>query len=1198
MKYCFIPHGCFLTTFSMKKASQLCAVLLAIIATLSTALPAAARESVYRHDSPQPTYKINLKIPDATVRDVADEMGRQAGITFSYESALAEMRIGDVFVKKESADLEELLAAVFGNSGISYKAIGRAVVLAYGTDRTGSGKHTVKGYVTDSDGMPVPDVIVALKGAATGVLTDGDGAYSIEAYDDSTLRFFSTGYQDLEEDVGRRRVVNVEMSIMEHLMERIVILGYGTQSQRKVSSAIAKLEGDEIYGMPVNSVGEALKGRIPGLHVASTNWQPGINPKFLIRGGSSVNLSQDPVILVDGVEREINGVNPNDIESIEVLKDAASAAIYGARASNGVILITTRRGSMSKEPQIVFEGQWAFGSPATKFDLMNGGRYLNTMRPALLEAYCGGVSPNIILNGAESAGIGNSATSRWTPRYLQQGEQVPAGYKWMYDPVNTAKVIIYQDNDQQSQWFGDAFWQNYYMGLNGGSRKFRYAASAGYTDDGGIGIATGYSRMTFHGNTSFRITRKLEATTIFDYSRIDMQSFSGTTLSLRNSVIRGLSTPPTHRDWYGAEAGEKLAGTPALGINNTTIPAAYYKYYYNNSGDTEKRAGVNVNLAWDILPGLKAVALYAMNNRHKRSYYYIKDNPTTSPYVRPAKEGYSETMRNNIQLYANYTKNLGGGHHLDAMAGHDRLYVDYNSLDAKVDGAESDKIPTLNAGTASLPGYPRNTRTKEVLLSYFGRLNYDYKGKYMASFTMRADGSSKFAKGHQWGYFPAGSLAWVVSDENFWAGSRVVEKLKLRISYGQTGNNSIGLYDAYGSYSSLYTYNGRATTVLEDMPNSNLTWETTSQFDFGADVSMLGGRLTMTLDLYNKITRNLLLSIQLPNTTGVNAVTANVGSVRFYGLDFGISTVNIRNRNFSWATDITYNYNMNRVLKLADNGNDRNRMNGITYGDGLQFGGIAEGERMGRIYGYVVDHIIENDVQADAAMYDVLSRGYRRSDRQQVPGRKDIGDYEWVNRAGSSKAGGADIINEEDQFLLGYAVPHSTGGIRNTFNYKNWSLDIQMDYALGHSINNYMYARYFMATMGNGNHALTTDVDHTWRNPGDDTPYARFTVNDADWGNRNYARTSDVFVQRGDYLCLRDISLSYSLPASFLRRIRIKDITFTVSGNTLYYFTAVTGVSPEAATTGSLYSAATTYDVDYNPYPPTRKVLFGVKVTF
>ena len=280
------------------------------------------------------------------------------------------------------------------------------------------------------------------------------------------------------------------------------------------------------------------------------------------------------------------------------------------------------------------------------------------------------------------------------------------------------------------------------------------------------------------------------------------------------------------------------------------------------------------------------------------------------------------------------------------------------------------------------------------------------------------------------------------------------------------------------------------------------------------------------------------------------------------------------------------------------NGNVRNRMDGITIGDGSQFGGIAEGERMGRIYGYKVDHIIETQADADAAMYDASSRGYRRSDRRQIAGRKDIGDYEWVNRAGSTQRDGRDIINEEDQFLLGYATPHSTGGIGNTFRYRNWSLNIYMDYALGHSIQNEMQMRYFMATMGNCNWNLVNDVKQCWSQPGDKTKYARFTANDPDWGNRNFSRMSDVFVEKGDYLCIRDISLSYKLPVRWTSRLGMKDVTLTVSGNTLYYWTAVHGVSPEAATTGGLYNSASTYATGFSPYPPARKILFSAKFTF
>ena len=577
---------------------------------------------------------------------------------------------------------------------------------------------------------------------------------------------------------------------------------------------------------------------------------------------------------------------------------------------------------------------------------MNGRDYLLTLRPAIAEGYCGGADPLSILDGAESAGAGNSAASRWTTRYLNPGESLPKGYKWIEDPVNPGKIIVFQDNDQQSQWFDDAFWQNYYIGVNGGGENIRYAASAGYTDDGGIGMATGFSRFTFHGNTSFKVTRRLTVTTTFDYSQIERQMLDGGALNKRNSVIRGLSVPATHRDWYDAEAGEDLAGTPAMGPN-TTLPAAYYNYYYSDTGETTKRSSVNINLEWVIVDGLRAVAQFSNHNRHSRSHFFVKNNPTTGTNIRPTKEAFTETNRMDFQTYLNWKKTFAEDHNIDVVAGYDYMKDKNNSIDARVQGAASDKIPTLNVGTSNITNYPTSTRTDEVLISYFGRVNYNFREKYLLSFTMRADGSSKFAAGNRWGYFPAASAGWIVDEEAFWPQNKVVSSLKLRASYGLTGNNGIGLYDTYGSYNSAYQYNGMSTTTTGEMPNSNLTWESTTQVNAGLDMGLADDRVRVSFDYYDKVTRNLLFDVTLPNTTGYGSVVSNVGKVRFYGVDLAISSVNISRGDFTWTTDFTYNFNMNKVLKLPDNGNVRNRMDGITIGDGSQFGG----HRRGRAHG-------------------------------------------------------------------------------------------------------------------------------------------------------------------------------------------------------------------------------------------------------
>lgn len=1180
----------------MKNSSAFRLELLFLLLSTGICLQAHATDDG-RSIAPQRAYDVDITVRAATLLTFTEAFSKQTGVLFSYESALSATPMGDVTIREEGAPLERILERIFSTRGFRYKIVDRIVVLTYAGDEPQE-KIVVQGTVTDTGGEPMGGAIVVVKETMRGTTVGTDGRYRIRVAPDAVLLFSYVGYAEREEPVGCRTTIDVTMEEYEAVLEDVVVIGYGTQVRKTLTSAISKFDGRRLEGVPVNSIGDGLKGRIPGMQVATVDATPGADPKFLIRGGSSINQGNDPIILVDGVVREMAGLNPNDIESISILKDAASAGIYGSRASNGVILITTKRGTRNTGPQIVFEGQWAWASPATKFDLMNARDYIRTVRPAIAEGYCGGADPMTVLGGEQSAGTGNTERSLWTTRYLRPGESVPRGYDWVDDPVNPGKTIIFQDNEQQGQWFGNAFWQNYYVGIGGGGDDIQYAASAGYTDDGGIGITTGYSRFTFHGNTSFRVTPRLKASTTFDYSQIEQQTFESAPLNLRNSVIRGLSVPNTHRDWYGEEAGADLAGTPALGTNNTTIPAAYFKHYYDNAGTTIKRSTANINLDWEVIGGLHLVGRFMNHNRHTRSFFYVRDNPTTGSTVRPMKEGFSETNRMDFQAYANYTRSFGGAHRLDAVAGYEYMLDKVNSFDARVQGAVSDNLPVLDAGTSNIANYPRSTRTRECLISYFGRVNYDYRERYLLTATMRIDGSSKFAAGHRWGYFPAVSAGWVVNKEAFWPRNRIVSMLKARVSYGLTGNNGIGLYDTYGSYNSIYQYNGNATTTTYTMPNNGLIWEKTVQFNAGIDAGLLNGRIDVTFDYYDKQTRDLLFDISLPNTTGYNSVSTNLGRVRFYGAELSVSTLNIDRPGFSWRTDITYSYNMNRVLELPDNGNPGNRINGFSVGDGSQFGGIAEGERMGRIYGYVVDRILETQADADAAMYDSQSRGYRRSDRLQIPGRKDIGDYEWKNRPGSTQMDGRDIINAEDQFLLGYALPHSTGGIGNTFRYKNWTLNIYMDYALGHSVRNDMQMRYFQSTMGNCNYNLVNEVKECWRQPGDKTRYARFTANDTDWGNRNYGRTSNIFVEKADYLCLRDISLSYALPKAWLKRLRIKDVTFTVSGNTLCYWTAVHGVSPEAATTGSLYTASSTYDTEYSPYPPTRKVLFSAKLTF
>ena len=1107
-----------------------------------------------------------------------------------------------VTVAAENQPIENVLAQIFAGQDISCEVNGRSIVVTRAPARTTPQEivpRTLRGAVRDDKGAAIIGATVVVKGTTTGVTTDLEGNYTLRvAAVNPVLQISYVGYDTAEVAVApQQTVVDVTLRSSSIDMDEVVVVGYGTQSRRTLTTAIAKVDGSKLADAPVTAIGDALKGKVTGVRVASNNTIAGEAPRFLIRGGSSITLSNDPIVIVDGITREMTDINPNDIESIEVLKDAASAGIYGARASNGVILITTKKGSVQKGPEIVFEGQVGWESPSRKWDLMNAREFLSFVRPAIAQ----GPSAASVLTGANAAGTGNvSPGSTFTTRYLEYGERVADGWQWMIDPLDSDKILTFTDRDYQSDWFRNAVWHKEYVGVNGGSDKIKYAASASYMYDGGVVAMSDYSVFTMHGNTTFDITRNLVASTTFDISRSKKHPL---TSNYFNAIGRGIMMSPTHRDYD--ENGDWVTG----GTNVNQQTAEYYETHYDREMATLRTTG-NFNLEWKITDGLSATAQYAINDVNYRGSYYAYASFISS--TRSTTETRTETLRDSFTAYLNYDKTFGGRHHLNATGGYDYMYRHYWYLTANSTGSTSDKVPILDSGVNFSAS---NQDTEEALISYFGRVNYDFDSRYILSATFRADGSSRFAKGNQWGYFPAGSAAWVVSEEPFWnAAATRINTLKLRASYGQTGNNNVGLYDAYGAFSTGETYAGYSTTLPSAMQNNSLKWETTTQFDVGLDVGMFNDRVRLTMDYYNKKTENMLFSITLPDTGSLGSVNANVGSVRFYGFEVELNTVNIQRPDFTWTTDITYSYNRNRVLSLPDEykytdiyGNDAWRIGGYTLSEsGYRFGGTAVGEELGRIYGYKIDHIIQTEAEAEAALYDTQSHGYRRSDGQSVTGRKDVGDYEWCNREGSAlTADGKEQIDTEDMFCLGNVMPHSVGGINNTLRYKRLTFQIYFDYALGHSIYNYMKSRFFQNTLGNCNSNLDKMVYDCWRYPGDtNAKYARFFPNDPDYGNRNFSRASDFNVEKADYLCLRDVSLYYDLPERWVRKLGMKKLTVGISGNTLWYWTKVSGsISPETGmgtgSSDSMYSVVSTgASANSSIAPSTRKVLFSLKVTF
>lgn len=1032
-------------------------------------------------------------------------------------------------------------------------------------------QNKVAGTVINDQGQPMVAVSVYIDGTTKGVSTDNDGKYAIDVQKGQTLVFSCLGYIDQKFVINKPETLDVKLQTDVQSLDELVVVGYGTSSKRYLTTAITKVDGSSVRGRIVSSVGDALKGKVAGARVYTTNNTPGADPTIMVRGGSSINGSNSPLILVDGVERGLAGLNPNDIESVEVLKDATSTAIYGSRGSNGVVLITTRIGNTEQKPVITFSATAAVQGPETLYDMMDGEGYIKYVRTAaqFYEPYVAKLSKD-----GYSVSSANSSKSVYSTRYLNAGETVPKGYKSMADPLDPSKTLIFEDNDWQKEMYKTTAWQNYNLSVDGGTSKTKYLASIGYIDDDGVALETGYRRLDTRIKLTSNISDRLRFRANADFSDSKNQYLP----NQMNQVARGLSQAPVMKKYFDD-------GTPAYGYNKTSMSPLYYEYV-NTRDRRYKRISVMGGLTWQIFDFLKADVQVSRFDQDMRLGVYENANYFSSD--RSTYEGYSETKRDLLDSYLEYSDAFGK-HSVDLMGGYSYRRSSDNAFNATATGRSTDKVVTLSS--ASTYSDEASSFSDAKMDGFFSRLNYDYAKKYFMTFTFRADGSSKFLKGHRWGYFPGAAASWIMSEENFMKEASAINFLKLRISYGQTGNNDVGIHDAIGTYG-VSRYDGNVGMASSTMANEDLTWETTTQLDAGMDLQLFNGRIAFIGDYYRKVTSNLLFSKDLPNTSGFASVKTNIGKVLFYGFDIDLSTTNIKRHDFTWTSKFTYSFVRNKVLKLPSNGRDRNRIGGYTLADGTAFGGTAEGEPLYRIYGYKMDHIIQTDEEAANAYYDTGSKGYDPMTGISTPGRKFAGDYEWKNRIGSDKrnVNGKEVeqINSQDRFLLGYTVPHSTGGLDNTITFQDFTFDLYLDYAIGHSVLNSQKARLFLNTF-EGNYAIHSDVSKCWTEVGDtNAKYARFVTSDELQSN-NF-RTSSVFCTRGDYLCIREVSLAYKLPLKITKLFHINGASVVLSGNNLYYFTAVEGVSPEVGT-------SSTYSSSYNNLPPTRRVSIGIKLT-
>lgn len=1042
----------------------------------------------------------------------------------------------------------------------------------------GFAQDIVSGRVTDSNtGQGLPGVNILVKGSTTGAVTDVDGNFLLNVSPEDVLVITSVGYVSQEITVGAQSTINISLAEDIQSLEELVVIGYGTKSKKLLTESVASVKAESIKDLQVTTIENAIQGKIPGISVLSGSGQPGASPTIRVRQGSSMSRSNNPLYVIDGVIRDAQDFNPDDAASVEVLKDAAAAAIYGSRASNGVIIVTTKQGSQGKARfNASYRKSWS--KVTSRLDLLNAEDYLRIERVGLTRSF---LDENSAFGaGANATGTGNASDGNITTRILGPGETPGPNEKTLIDPV-TGETLVFQDNDWQDQIYNTSEIDNFTFGVDGGNDKITYYLGASYLDQEGIAKTTSYQRYSLQSNVNFQLTDKLKVSTNVNFTR----SVSDEPQNIGLLFGRIARLAPTARLRFDD-------GTLSPGIRSSLQNPTHYTENYLRD-QTVQKITLGTTLEYEIIPGLVAKVYGSYFNNQNAVNTFIKANFWT--VNRNASSGLAEARQTILDGTLSYVKSVGD-HNFAGLIGASRQNTRHFDLSAAGFGGSTDDVQTVN-GAATITSATSFTE-RDLLIGVFGRLSYDYNGKYLFAATLRRDGSSRFPVGNQIGYFPSVSAGWRVSEEPFF-NVGIISDLKFRGSWGQTGNNDTrtgpgirerGFFDAQGLINTSFAYAGQAAGRATVLANSAFTWETTNQTDVGFDVGLLEDRVVLNFDYYKKVTNDEIFSKPLPNTSGFGGITENIGSSQRTGIELGISATMLERGDFTLNTDFNIAFTENKVLELPDSDLIRNRIGGVLYDDGTGVGGLAEGEELGQIVGWQFVEVYSTTQQAqeDGQFVDFAND---RTGNNGIDYRERVGgDVKWLDTNGDN------IIDDNDQIVLGNSIPDIVGGMGNTLTYKDFELYLFVDWALGHSIYNHTFTRMNSNSQGNING--TGMLRNAWNQEGDVTDVPRFVF--FDFGNpRNHdtnfgttfgqgaVRTASHYVEKGDYLAIRTVRLSYNLPDHLIGKAGLSSAKVYVSGQNLHYFTGYRGYNPESVDPN-----------DSGRYPISRIISAGVNIGF
>jgi TonB-linked SusC/RagA family outer membrane protein len=1124
------------------------------------------------------TKKLTLVGKNLTLEKVFELIEDQSEFSFLYNLKQVDLS-KEVDVDFKNEQVEKILNHVLEGSNITYTLDNRLIVIHKGKEfglninADETQQKTVSGKVTDSSSSPLPGVTVVVKGTTQGTVTNADGNYSLSNIpEDATLVFSFVGMKTQEVVVGSHSTINIAMEEETIGIEEVVAIGYGTQSRELLTTSISKIDTIAFENIPYTNAANVLQGTTSGVRVTSTSGQPGSAPLVIVRGGTSLDPNGSyPLYVIDGIiSPDMTSINPQDIESVQVLKDAASTAIYGARGSNGVVLITTKSAKKG-EAVINYSYDISFSNYKSRLEMLSARDFIYYNRLGIAQAMKKWPFFEVVLGNASSAGTGNdlSKNTFYTTQYLtsENEHKLNEGWESMPDPLDESKTIIFKGTDWRDVMFQTSVSHNHNISASGGTDKATYRISLGYLDNDGITIKTGYKRLTLDMKGSVKLSDNLTVSSSAQY-------FSGRTNGVyHESQLFGrmLQVAPTLK--YEFEDGT-LAWGPTGNKGNPE-----YRLNITPQSSLNEQSDFTLGASWEILPNLSFNPKVSLLKRAINSWSFTKSNYNGNNYdeSRYASETNKRYYARQADGIFSYSKSINNGHDLNITAGLSFLENEENYLSATGRGAATDLIRTLNA--SAIPVSISSSQTVFRYMGYFGRANYNYRGKYLASLSVRYDGASNLGDNYKWGTFPGVSLGWNLHNEKFWNESNLfISKLKLRTSYGINGNtNALGAYQAQGSYSVGAKYDGIGGVINTVLENPELRWEEAKTFDVGLDLGFFKNKVNIIFDAYRRVTDNLLSSRTLPHATGFGSIITNLGSVENKGYDIEINLQPLSSsKALKWNLALNASYVKNKILTLPPNGAENNRIGGIyiwddELGDYAWKGGLQEGGTMGELYGYKQVGLYSSDEDAaNAGITDILIEGVDKV-------TKFGGDAIFEDRDENN------IIDEKDRSYMGNIYPKWTGGAINSLFYKNFYLILRLDYATGHTIYNYMRA----TTTGQfaGDLGLSADAGRSWLKPGDEKNTNIPRLYYGDWQS-NLLRGNSIMFEKGNYLSIRELTLSYEIPSKILEKYGISNLRFNLSGQNLHYFTNYKGINPEFGGT------------DNGSYPISANYILGASITF